>query len=313
MIIDEKKHPVVFGVYKFFSGSASGVVAATILQPMDVIKTRQQGYYHKATLQNGSIAENKQFLRWQVAAKNIYKERGVVGYWDGLSPSLIRVTFGVGLYYYLLHLFLKDETNGRPNINHKSLYSLGSGFVARSICSTIMLPITIVKTRMEYNKAANDTILHTCKNILKVNRSGLFSGLIPTILRDAPNSGLYICIYHTIKPHIMKLNTDNNSVPVTLLTLLTGITAGITSTFITHPFDMIKTQMQINDGDPNYLTVRSTVRTILRDAEGTSGLRRCGVVFRNIYTGGFMRITKRALNSTITWTIYETMDRWVKK
>lgn len=132
------------------------------------------------------------------------------------------------------------------NINHKSLYSLGSGFVARSICSTIMLPITIVKTRMEYNKAANDTILHTCKNILKVNRSGLFSGLIPTILRDAPNSGLYICIYHTIKPHIMKLNTENNSVPVTLLTLLTGITAGITSTFITHPFDMIKTQMQIN-------------------------------------------------------------------
>lgn len=51
---------------------------------MDVIKTRQQGYYHKATLQNGSVAENKQFLRWQVAAKIIYKERGVVGYWDGL-------------------------------------------------------------------------------------------------------------------------------------------------------------------------------------------------------------------------------------
>ena len=123
------------------------------------------------------------------------------------------------------------------NINHKSLYSLGAGFTARSVCSAIMLPVTIVKTRMEYNKVVNDTIYHTCKNVLTVNKKGLFSGLIPTILRDAPNSGLYICIYHTIKPHIMQLRENNES---------TGITAGITSTFITHPFDMIKTQMQIN-------------------------------------------------------------------
>lgn len=132
------------------------------------------------------------------------------------------------------------------NINHKSLYSLGAGFTARSVCSCIMLPITIVKTRMEYNKVLNDTIYHTCKNVLTMNKKGLFSGLIPTILRDAPNSGLYICIYHSIKPHIMQLREDNEFIPITFLNLLTGIIAGITSTFLTHPFDMIKTQMQIN-------------------------------------------------------------------
>ena len=108
-----------------------------------------------------------------------------------------------------------------------------------------MLPITIVKTRMEYNKSINNSILNTWRNIAKVSKTGLWSGLVPTILRDAPNSGLYISIYHTIKPHIMGLNKDG-SIPVTLLTLLTGITAGMTSTFITHPFDMMKTQMQIN-------------------------------------------------------------------
>ena len=105
MIIDEKKHPgktkrkrVTNQSYSESTSSSPDqpqgwlqvvlsddcVIVATILQPMDVIKTRQQGYYHKATLQNGSVAENKQFLRWQVAAKNIYEERGVVGYWDGL-------------------------------------------------------------------------------------------------------------------------------------------------------------------------------------------------------------------------------------
>lgn len=33
------------------------------------------------------------------------------------------------------------------NINHKSLYSLAAGFTARSICSVIMLPVTMIKTR----------------------------------------------------------------------------------------------------------------------------------------------------------------------
>ena len=154
---------------------------------------------------------------------------------------------------------------------------------------------------MEFDKVANDTILHTCRNVLRVNKRGLFSGLIPTILRDAPNSGLYICIYHSIKPTIMGLSTENHHIPVTLLNLLTGITAGVTATFITHPFDMIKTQMQLNNGDPNYLTVRSTVRTIVNNSLAVKDQSRFVHIFKSIYTGGFMRISKRAINSTLTW------------
>lgn len=55
------------------------------------------------------------------------------------------------------------------------------------------------------------------------------------------------------------------------------------------------------DGDPNYKTFRSTVKTIF-----SSNLKNENVLvhaFKSIYTGGFMRITKRALNSTITWYI----------
>ena len=98
---------------------------------------------------------------------------------------------------------------------------------------------------MEYDKTINSSMSRTIRNVVKVNKRNLFSGLVPTILRDAPNSGLYISIYHTIKPHILSYQ-DKWNVPITLLNLLTGITAGMTATFITHPFDMIKTQMQLN-------------------------------------------------------------------
>ena len=55
------------------------------------------------------------------------------------------------------------------------------------------------------------------------------------------------------------------------------------------------------DGDPNYTTLRSTLRTMMKDTNGTTGIRQAGAVFKNMYTGGFMRISKRAINSTITW------------
>lgn len=51
---------------------------------MDVIKTRQQGLFHKATLQNSSDIKSIKELKWQTSAKMIYKERGIFGYWDGL-------------------------------------------------------------------------------------------------------------------------------------------------------------------------------------------------------------------------------------
>ena len=57
---------------------------AIILQPMDMTKTQQQGYYHQATIQNGATGKQLQHIRWQVAAKNLYRDRGIIGFWDGL-------------------------------------------------------------------------------------------------------------------------------------------------------------------------------------------------------------------------------------
>ena len=67
---------------------------AIILQPMDVIKTKQQGLFHKATLQNSTDLKIVKDMRWQASAKAIYKERGVLGYWDGLV-SILNLTLNI--------------------------------------------------------------------------------------------------------------------------------------------------------------------------------------------------------------------------
>ena len=61
---------------------------AIILQPMDVIKTKQQGLFHTATLQNSTELKTVKDMRWQTSAKAIYEERGILGFWDGLVSFL---------------------------------------------------------------------------------------------------------------------------------------------------------------------------------------------------------------------------------
>lgn len=60
------------------------LLIAVILQPMDVIKTRQQGYFHQASLSKQTNVKTIENIRWQNSAKMIYKERGILGFWDGL-------------------------------------------------------------------------------------------------------------------------------------------------------------------------------------------------------------------------------------
>lgn len=65
------------------------------------------------------------------------------------------------------------------------------------------------------------------------------------------------------------------------------------------------------------------MKTILKNNSNLKQESQFVRAFKSIYTGGFMRITKRALNSTITWfviflngimfrTIYETINRLAK-
>ena len=60
------------------------LLIAVILQPMDVIKTRQQGYFHQASLSKQTNVKAIENIRWHNSAKMVYKERGILGFWDGL-------------------------------------------------------------------------------------------------------------------------------------------------------------------------------------------------------------------------------------
>lgn len=127
---------------------------------------------------------------------------------------------------------------------------------------------------------------------------GLYSGLIPTLARDAPYSGLYLLMYNRMQI-FMKENMPNGT-PQAAGSFLAGAVAGGGATLLTHPPDVIRTRLQLDRG--HQTSILSTVKHIV-EVHGLKGL----------FVGVVPRAGRRALQQAFAWTIYEEIVQRVSK
>ena len=131
-----------------------------------------------------------------------------------------------------------------------------------------------------------------------------FRGFSATLLRDAPYAGIYLLFYERIKAgSILSLsnsrNQPDNHIKETELFLLNGISAfsaAVMASLVTHPFDVIKTRMQIYP--QIYPKFIGTLRTMIQQ-EGS----------RAFLAGIGPRLARKGLNAAITWAIYEQLSK----
>merc|ERR1712112_378050 len=118
---------------------------------------------------------------------------------------------------------------------------------------------------------------------------GLTAGLIPTILRDAPYSGIYLMLYNKLK-HLAANSSEKGTINPTS-NFACGLLAGALATVIVQPADVIKTRLQLNEGR-------------------TSITRETFAIYEKRGVGGFMvgvvpRVVRKSLMSALAWTVYE--------
>lgn len=126
----------------------------------------------------------------------IISQDGLSGLWRGVTPSVLRNTTGVGVYFMTLNAITSKLSS--PDGTLSSGATLLSGAAARSLAVVLLCPLSVVKTRMEtveYSSKYNN-VIHAMRTITsQEGRRGLFSGLLPTIFRDVPYSATYMLIY----------------------------------------------------------------------------------------------------------------------
>lgn len=262
----------------FAAGMISGLFAAVCLQPLDVVKTVMQGYASSSR------------LGMYEAVRHVYRDNGVKGFWRGLAPTAIRAAIGPGIYFAILHEFKESDF---------TMFTQGA--VARGVAGTLLCPLSVVKTRLEWagNKNRDVSLLGALVKIAREERfRGLFSGMVPMIIRDVPFSGIYLYLYKGVfQPGLDVMFLDEGSsyggyyFSRTMINLTGSFVAGALATIITHPADVIKTHYQF---------VPLSSRIPFSELVKSLGLR-------GLFSGISTRVIRRPLSIALTWTVFELL------
>nr|XP_015800697.2 mitochondrial glycine transporter B [Nothobranchius furzeri] len=265
----------------FVCGSLSGTCSTLLFQPLDLVKTRLQ------TLQ-GSMQPGSRRVGMVSVLLSVVRTERLLGLWKGVSPSFARTIPGVGIYfstyYSLKQHFLQD---GRPSAVQAVL--LGGG--ARTVAGIVMLPITVIKTRFECGRYRYASVCGALRSVCRTEGpAALFSGLMATLLRDVPFSGVYVMFYSQAKAALPPEISASASAP--LANFSCGILAGVLASLITQPADVIKTHVQVNP----QLRTAEAVRNVYVE-HGLQGF----------FSGAVPRSLRRTMMAAMAWTVYEQM------
>ncbi|KAI1327567.1 solute carrier family 25 member 38 [Xylariaceae sp. FL0255] len=292
------------------AGLGSGVFGAVLLQPFDLVKTRVQ--------QSGSHSIRS-------AVRDIARSRrAVAAFWRGTVPSVLRTGAGSAIYFSTLNALRQQaalmSTPQRalslPNSSSSSALpklsnttNLLCGAVARAFAGFVLMPMTIIKVRYESNLYAYTSLVNAARDIYRTERlPGFFAGFGATAMRDAPYAGLYVLTYEQFKRrlgHLLVSDPVMTSSTSATVNFASGALAGATCSFISNPFDAVKTRIQLQPHA--YRNMWHACRRMVAE-EGV----------RSLYDGLALRMTRKAISSALAWMLYEELVRraettWYRK
>ncbi|KAG8218247.1 solute carrier family 25 member 38 [Butyriboletus roseoflavus] len=267
------------------------------LQTVDLLKTRiQQG--------DSAPGSRNTIFVWRTV-HGIIKRDGLVGLWRGTSASLVRNIPGVALYFTsLTRLRLvmarsprfsvptiaktEDAKSVLPKLTNQG--NLLAGATARVGVGFLLNPFSVLKARFESEHFAYQSLTGSLRSIVRTGPSEVMRGFVASSLRDAPYAGLFVLLYEAVKRESTYLVP---SAYATSIHSFSAAAAGGIATMVTHPFDVVKTKMQVRSEHQYHGLV--TTMTRIWQQRGVMGF----------FDGASLRMSRKILSSTIGWAVFE--------
>lgn len=291
--------PIFDSIYSFFLGSIAGCIGATVVYPIDLVKTRMQAQKHKALYENSLDC-----------FKKILKKEGFKGLYSGLAAQLVGVAPEKAI-----KLTVNDLVRGIGSNDDGSI-TMGWEILAGSSaggCQVIFTnPLEIVKIRLQMQGGNARELkpgeiphkrLTAAQIIRQLGLKGLYKGASACLLRDVPFSAIYFPTYANIKYHMFNYDPHDPNKRHSLSTwqlLLSGALAGAPAAFFTTPADVIKTRLQVETkhGDVKYRGILHAFGLILKE-EGITAF----------FKGSLARVFRSSPQFGFTLASYELLQR----
>jgi hypothetical protein len=248
----QSNHPIH---YQLFLGASSSALSTILTNPIDVIKCRLQ-------LQDGKKGHYSGMIQGTI---RMLKEEGIASLYKGLEPALWRsATYSavrLGLYENL-----RDDLFGKL-WNNGFIVKVSAGITAGAIASAFGNPFELIKVRMQAKDSAvkyTSTWQATRYIIQHEGIAALWKGMGPNLGRAASLTASQMAVYDHTKHWIITKTKQSDGV---FLHFQAAMLAGIATTTITSPFDVVKTRVM---QDPNTTSMKC-LRQLLK-TEGILGL-----------------------------------------
>ncbi|KAK6473697.1 solute carrier family 25 member 43-like isoform X1 [Huso huso] len=180
------------------AGSVAGIVAALVIYPSDVIKTR-------LIVQNSLDPAYRGVLH---ALRCIYKKEGFLALYRGASLTVMgAVPFSCGSFLVYMNL---DKLWGEPSFRFTPLQNFINGCLAAGVAQTISFPFETVKRKMQAQSPVlphyggvdvHFTGMVDCfRQVVKAQGFlGLWNGLTANLLKIVPYFGLMFSSFEFCK------------------------------------------------------------------------------------------------------------------
>jgi hypothetical protein len=236
------------------------MVAETITLPTDVVKTRLQV----------SISTDLQYNGMLHCGFRTFQLEGIQGLFKGLNLALMRQIGYTGLAFVLFEP-IKDSiintltyfsNNNSLNIKNNFGTRVLSGGTAGAIGITVFNPTEVLKTQVQTNLTKiRIPISLIIKNIYKNEGIlGFWSGVRPNISRAFLVNAAEIGSYDHFKNELLNNNIIKSD--GLLLRITSSFGAGIVSTIVSTPVDVVKTNQMNEAGRQSLIKSKSMFKRI---------------------------------------------------
>eukprot|EP00210_Caulerpa_lentillifera_P000264 g257.t1 len=260
----------------FLAGGITGVISRFLFYPFDTIKARLQ-------VEHSTASKQAVFT----ALKQIWRKEGIRSFYSGFGSVFILAIPGNACYFGGFEI----GRNLTPEIY--PLQDISSGVTAQLLGNLIYTPMDVIKERRQTG------VLQMNPLFTRQGRRQLFNiGSLQDLFRGywlsnslwIPWSALYAIGYNTMKAKVAVYHDEMP--PWTFFTCST-IAAGL-ATMLTHPIDVVKTQLQVFASEEKSLQTTDVMRRLM-EKEG----------LRGFYRGFTARLITVSPSAGLSWLLYE--------